>query len=293
MKVTKSWLSGIFAPLILAAMPLGAAIPAHPGMLNYVEGQVRINGQVVTNRDVGTADVRDGQIVETGQGRAEFLLTPGVFLRLGDNTRIQMDATGLTDTRLTVLEGKAFIEADYLRPENNIRVMVNGSVTRLEKNGMYRFEPGAPQVAVFDGRAQVTENDRSVDLGKGREANVDHGLQTAKFDTRSDANDPLYQWSAVRSQYLAAADIQQARTVVVNNAGWYGGGWYWNPWYAMYAWVPGNGIYYSPFGWGFYSPFTVWAVPAGYFHGIGGYHGYAGYRGFAAAPRMRGGSGRR
>jgi hypothetical protein len=260
-----------------------------------VEGQVRINGQAVTNQSVGTADVSAGQTAETGQGKAEFLLTPGVFLRLGENTRIQMDSTGLTDTRFTVLNGKTFVEADNLQPQNNIEVGVSGSVARLEKNGMYQFEEDPPRVAVFDGKAQVTEDGHNVNLGKGQEVTPDTALKKAKFDRVSDESDPLYRWSAVRSEYLAEADLNQAQRFAYGGAGWYGSGWYWDPWWSMYAWVPGDGIFYSPFGWGFYSPFTVWAAPV-YVHGYHGFHGYpgghvpvVGQRGFRTAPSVSGG----
>jgi hypothetical protein len=55
-----------------------SANPAGPGTLNYVEGQVSINGQVVTWLSVGSSQLKEGQVVETANGKAERLLTPGV-----------------------------------------------------------------------------------------------------------------------------------------------------------------------------------------------------------------------
>jgi hypothetical protein len=278
------------------AAPALAAIPAHPGMLNYVEGQASINGRAVTNSNVGTADVGQGQVIETGQGKAEILLTPGVFLRLGDNSAIRMDSNGLTDTRVSILRGRAMIEADNLLKQNNITVTDQSAVTRLEKNGVYSFSASPSQVATFDGKAKVTENDQNVSIGKGHEADLNAPLHAVKFDVKADENDPLYQWSKVRSSYLAEANIDTARTVVVNG-GWYGPGWYWDPWFAMYSWIPGNGIFWNPFGWGFYSPVYVWSAPRYLYHGYAGYRGYPAYRGgfagrsIAVAPRAYGFSG--
>src|SRR5215831_7102826 len=48
------------------------------------------------------------------------------------------------------------------------------------------------------------------------------------------------------------------------------GGWWWDPWFSAFTFVPGDGIFYSPFGWGFYSPFYVYGAP-----GFG--YGYARY----------------
>jgi hypothetical protein len=284
MRLFNTFLSVVLLPLAYAAVPALAAIPAHPGMLNYVEGQARINGQIVTNSNVGTVDVREGQVIETGVGKAEVLLTPGVFLRLGDNTAVRMDAAGLTDTRIAVLRGHAMVEADNLQKGNNISVLDEGIVSRLEKNGIYSFATNPREVATYDGKIQATANDKSVELGKGHETNPQGILVSAKFDRKANENDPLYQWSSVRSQYVAQANIDEATTLGWNRAGWYGPGWYWDPWFAMYSWIPGDGIFWSPFGygWGFYSPFTVWQAPI-YFR-----HGYVGGRGFAT-PAYRGG----
>lgn len=281
----RMWLSG---SALLLATSAWAAVPAHPGMLNYVEGQARIAGQTVTPSNVGTADVGEGQVIETGRGKAEILLTPGVFLRLGENSAVRLDAAGLTDTRVAVLGGKVLVEADNLRKQNNIRVLDGTAVARLEKDGIYAFAANPGLVQTFDGKVQVTDNDRSIDLGKGHEAVLQSAqLQSQKFDRKEAEKDPLYQWSKARSEYLAEANIQSAQTLIVNNGGWYGGGWYWNPWFSSYAWVPGDGMFWSPFGYGFYSPFTVWSAPVYVYRGRGGFRG--GYRAPVARPSFRSG----
>jgi len=47
--------------------------------------------------------------------------------------------------------------------------------------------------------------------------------------------------------------------------GWYAAGWDWDPYFGCYTYIPGDGIFYSPFGWGFYSPFFVGGAPFGYY----------------------------
>jgi hypothetical protein len=140
-------------------------------------------------------------------------------------------------------------------------------------------------VAAFDGKVQVTENDQSVDLGRGHETMLQAPLHATKFDRKADENDPLYQWSRLRSQYEAEANIHQASAIGMYGAGWYGPGWYWDSWYSSYAWIPGDGLFWSPFGWGFYSPFTVWQAPV-FYRGYGGYHGYRG--GVVRGPGVHG-----
>src|ERR1700722_2004251 len=95
-------LLGMTAASILLAIPAAAASSAIPGTLNYVEGQAAVAGQTVTPRDVGSVQLQPNQVLETGQGRAELLLTPGVFLRVGDNSAVRLISPGLADTRVEV-----------------------------------------------------------------------------------------------------------------------------------------------------------------------------------------------
>jgi hypothetical protein len=88
------------------------ANPARPGTLNYVEGQASIDGRQVTARSVGRAEVEPGQYLATGDGKAEMLLTPGVFLRLDKDATVRMVKPDLTHTEVSVEQGRAEVEAD-------------------------------------------------------------------------------------------------------------------------------------------------------------------------------------
>jgi FecR protein len=270
-------LLGMLAASVLLAIPAAAASSAIPGTLNYVEGQVAVAGQTVTSHSVGSVQLEPNQVLETGQGRAEILLTPGVFLRVGDNSAVRLVSPGLADTRVEVLRGQAIVEVAELFKDSNLWVMMNGASTRLEKEGLYAFNATSRLVQVFDGQATVEQADRHIDLKKGRELVVGGAWKAAHFDPNSQAaQDPLYAWSNLRSEYEAQASMQSARTVFVGGGSyWDGPGWYWNPYWDMYGFVPGDGIWYSPFGWPFYSP---WAYGYGFGYGFGGYG-----RGFFAA----------
>jgi hypothetical protein len=274
-------LLGALAVSILAAIPAVAASSAVPGTLNYVEGQVAVAGQTVTSRSVGSVQVQPNQVLETGQGRAEMLLTPGVFLRLGDNSAIRLISPGLVDTRVELLRGQAIVEVAELFQDNNLWVMLNGASSRLAKEGLYAFNANSRMIQVFDGEAAVQQDDRHIELKKGRELTLGGPWKAAHFDPKSQAaQDSLYAWSNLRSQYEAEASMQSARTVLVGGgAYWYGPGWYWNPYWGAYGFIPGDGIWYSPFGWPFYSPWVVgWY--GGYGYGFRGYgHGFAALQG--------------
>jgi hypothetical protein len=271
-------LLGVLAAFVFVAIPAAAASSAIPGTLNYVEGQVAVAGQTVTSRSVGSVQVEPNQVLETSQGRAEVLLTPGVFLRVGDNSAVRLVSPDLANTRVEVLRGHAIVEVAELFPDNNLWVLMNGSSSRLDKQGLYAFNASTQIVQVFDGQATVTENDRQKELKKGQEIALNGNWKTGHFDLKAQATqDPLYAWSNLRSEYEAEASMQSARNIFVGGSPyWYGPGWYWNPYWDAYGFIPGDGIWYSPFGWPFYSP---WVVGFGYGYGFGyrGFgHGYVG-----------------
>jgi FecR protein len=226
---------------------------ARPGTLNYVEGRAYIDDREVDQKQAGHLNLDVNQVLRTGpNSKAELLLTPGVFLRLGDNSQVKMISASLTDTKVAVMQGEALIEAAELFKENNIQILGSGSSTKLLKSGLYRFNADTGQVAVIDGKVDVQRGDGHIELGRGHEvALASATLKAEKFNTKQE--DDLYAWSNLRSEYAAEASYATAKNVAVYNYGW-GTGWFWNPWYSSWAFVPWGGYLYDPFGWGFFSP---------------------------------------
>jgi hypothetical protein len=256
-----------------------APAPVQPGALNYVEGDVSVDGQAISQQAVGSLTLRPGQDLKTGNGYAEVLLTPGAFLRVGNGTEIQMETAGLANTRVRFLSGDGLLEVDQLVDGVNLSVDLNQVTSQVEKKGLYDFEAGAQNVRVLDGKLKVIGNSKTVSIGKGDEvmlANGD-GLKKTDFSINSLKTTPLYAWSASRSQTEAQENGMAAR-----NASYYasaGPGWFWDPYSNYYGFWPASAYLYSPFGFGFYSPL--------YFGYYGGYHGFyrGGYRGGVALYR--------
>jgi len=256
------------------AVAAHAASPAHPGTINYLEGQVSIDGRTLTSESVGSADVQVGSTLRTQSGKAEVLLTPGVFLRVGDNSEVRLTAAGLTDTRVEVDRGTALLEATELHDQNHIQIFHDGLTSEIEKQGLYRFDADRNSVAVFDGKAEVREGEQKVELKKGREVVAGNStLKAEKFDRdAAKESDSLYQWSSLRSKYVAEASAATAQRIIVGPGGWYGSGWYWDPWWRTYSWLPG-GAFYSPFGYGFYPPIVAYGGPRYVYRTFPGYRG--------------------
>jgi hypothetical protein len=255
-------LAGLLAMAAFCVVPSSAATSAVPGAVNYIEGQVTVDGRAVTSTSVGSLTLQPNQVIQTTQGRAEMLLTPGIFLRMGDNSSVRMVSPSLSDTRVQVLTGDVIVEADQVFKDSNISVMLGATTSRLAKHGLYDFNANTGQVSVLDGKLEVLSDDHHIDLGKGHEVAVAGPLKGQHFDTKAlEQQNQLYAWSRLRSEYDSEAAMQSASTVVVGGPGWWGPGWYWNPYWGMYSFLPGDGFFYSPFGWPYYSPGFIYAHP--------------------------------
>ncbi len=258
-----SWrkaLGGFFLAAVLSLPAMGSNT-ALPGTLNFIEGQASIQSQPLTSKSVGSAELQPGQTLTTENGRAEVLLTPGVFLRLDNNSAVKMISPNLTNTEIELDHGRAAIEVDQIHKENNIRVKQNDATTQLKKTGFYGFSSEPDQVRVYKGEAEVADGSQTAKLKGGHQLNLNTSgkLKPEKFD-KNDSSD-FYAWSKLRSEYLAEASANAAQVYVSN--GWVGPGWYWDPWFSGFTFVPGAGIAYSPFGWGFYSPAVIY--PYGFY----------------------------
>jgi hypothetical protein len=251
-----------------------------PGTVNYVEGQATLNGQPLTPGETGTTVVQPNEAIDTQTGYVEVLLTPGAFLRVGHNSEVVLPALGLANIQVQVVRGSAMIEAADLVKDTVMQVSMNGATVQIEKRGLYQFDANQQLVRVLDGKAKVLEASRVKTVDKGDQVVLTSAnLKTHGFDKQIAEADPLYVWSKARSQVESQANVAVANNIVAYG-GWYGPGWYWDPFWAEYAYLPGAGFLYSPFGWGFYSPGFVYA---GGFYGRGFYgHGYYGHPGIAA-----------
>jgi len=299
----------------LVSLPAKADVPSRtvPGALNYVEGQASIGAESLSSQSVGSVILQPNQVLNTTpDGKAEVLLTPGVYLRLGGDSAVKMVSPSLTNTQVEVERGEAQVEVDQILKQNDLQVLEDGTTTQLQKKGVYDFNADQRVVRVLDGQAEMQDGDIRVKIKGSHEVVLnDPALKSRGFDKSSfEASNELYRWSSLRSEYLAEASVDQARTYIVNGwygPGWFGAGWYWSPWFDCYTFIPAGGILYSPFGWGFYPPLWVYRTPGfyyGHFHHAFGPawvagphygpwgHGGAGFRGGPPVARWGGFGGR-
>jgi hypothetical protein len=255
----------IFTGLAATSAFAQQVISAHSGVIHLVEGKAYLNDKVVETKFGQFPDIKLGQEFRTEEGRAEILLTPGVFMRMGENSSVKMVSNLLADTRVEMLAGSAMIEADEISNGNSIELLYKGNRMTLVKHGLYRLDTEPARLRVYDGEVTVKGDSGQLTLKAGKETSLSGVLMAASFDKK--AVDELYTWSSRRAGYLSAANASSAMTIH-NSGGSYGngyyssglsgfGGWQFNPLFGMFTYVPLDGFGYSPFGFGWWSPATI------------------------------------
>lgn len=258
----------LFTHVMLAAAAAGGAvygqavISAKAGVIHYLEGDVTLTSDQVTKQiqaRVGGrfTSMKEGDVLATADGRAEVLLSPGSFLRMGENAQIGLVSAKLSDTRVEIKEGVALIEVTEGVKDSPLTVLVKDAAITFTKMCLVRVD-AASGVRVYRGEAQVMADGTPKILKDGREFTF--GTTTvAKFDTK--VGDSLYRWANKRAEYIAMANIASANsTRGVYDGSQYPmyGGWYYNAFYGMMTYIPGTGMYRSPWGFMYFSPGQIY-----------------------------------
>ncbi len=286
--------------LAVAAMCLPAVQPvfsqsvisAKSGLIHYAQGAVYVGDAAVITKAGQFPQINEKQELRTEAGRAEVLLSPGVFLRVGEDSSFRMVDTRLTNSRLDFLRGRILLEAAELGKGELVTVMYKDTTVSLLKEGLYRFDSEPAELRVFSGEALVESSGQRVVVGKGKLLPFDGTLVVQKFDR--ERTDPFDRWSGRRAEQLAVANVYAARSIRDNGVAWRSSGWYFNPYFGLFTFVPLGGNYLSPYGYSFWSPSRVYMVYAPQQSrpspGGGGWHDAN--RGYTVmAPTMTGNSG--
>jgi hypothetical protein len=261
-----------------------SVISAHSGLIHYVEGRVLLDGKPVEVKVSTFPEVKENMELRSEDGRAEVLLNPGVFLRLSENSAVRMVSNKLSDSQVEFLAGSAMVEASgqLAQKENSVTILYKGTSTHLLKSGIYRFDSDPAQLRVYSGDAQVDGASNVITVKSGHLLALDGPVAAEKFDAKD--GDALSHWSERRGEYIAMANVSAAKYVNDSGSGMSSNGWYYNPYFGMFTYMPMNGMFYSPYGYPYYSPGRVYQVyqnPGAYAYS-GGRSGYGAATGTGA-----------
>jgi FecR protein len=200
----------------VALLPASAqtVVSAHSGAIYYFEGAVFVGGERLEQKFGNFPDIGEGGELRTEHGRAEVLLTPGVMLRVDENSRIRMLSTRLSDTRVELLEGSAILESEQPAPDQMVRLIYKRWQVRVPRQGVYRIDSEPAQLQVYKGEVEVSTDGEPAQVT----ANVKAGdiLPLAAVlvpEPGSSASDVFKEWAMSRSQAVFA-DNKMAAGIV-------------------------------------------------------------------------------
>ena len=236
-------------------------ISAEAGGINYVDGKVMVSRGKDTSGYLLKGDsISVGDQVTTGaDGKAEVLLNPGSFARLGGNSSFEFVNTSLENLQIKLDRGSAMFEV-VTTEDFSFIVKTPKADFSIIKTGIYRIdvlEDGTGKIEVWKGKAQIGD-DEDAKIKKGRTATVDgDDVAVVKFDR--DEKDSLEEWSKSRSKEIAKANSsfqrERLRNSLISSFGanrWnlYDsfGVWVYDPFWGGYSFLPFWDSWYSPYG---------------------------------------------
>lgn len=159
-------------PALLIAPPAPTLLP---GLVQYTEGSSLASSNA--GNTVGQPHLVAGsELVTRGDGRAEVLLTPGVVLWVGPNSRMVVTSISADACSVELTSGDALLQVLANSSSGTVTLKTSGSTLSFAKPGLFRLSASEPRAA-------------------------------------PPVKDELWRWARQRDARLAQANLDAAKTV--------------------------------------------------------------------------------
>jgi FecR protein len=258
---------GLFAQTTTTSISDMYLISSKAGRVNLVEGAVLVERNNGKNTGLNKSDeIKIGEKVSTGSnGKAEILLNPGSYARLGENSEFEFATTELDNLQLKLNRGSAIFEIITHSDEGFILgIQTPQTKTFVLESGVYRIDvlaDNSTKVSVTKGKIQIGDNLAQI-IKAGKSAIVkDSQVAVVKFDR--DNKDALDTWSKIRAKDLMAVNARLRNANLTNSLvssfydrGWNAyntfGVWVFNRFSGTWCYLPFGGYgSRNPYGWGY------------------------------------------
>lgn len=211
--------------LLLALSAAGqSVISARSGVVHFFDGAVYLDNQPLESHLGRFSSLPKGAELHTAEGHAEVLLTPSVFVRMGERSTIRMIANELFDTRVELLAGSVVVDSAEPVARQSVTLIYKNWSVRFPKQGVYRIDADPPRLWVLQGKAEAlaSSNAGPVSVEEG----MDLPFAPVLVPERSidSPHDGLSAWAEGRQQSISAdnaiaANIQDPASMDVSNSG--------------------------------------------------------------------------
>lgn len=198
----------VLACIFPACISAQTIVSAHSGVVHFFEGSVSIDGRALEQKFGRFDELKPGSELRTERGRAEVLLTPGVLLRLDENTSIRMVSNKLADTRLEFIGGAGALDSRNAAPGAPVFITYKDYQMQFARSGQYRFDSAPAQLRADAGEAEVIWRAKSVTVKAGQVLPLAPPL-TARA-TENHSEDDLDRWDEERNASISADNASAA-----------------------------------------------------------------------------------
>jgi hypothetical protein len=172
-------------------------------LVHFFEGAVYVAGQPLEARLGKFTSIPEGSELRTEQGRAEVLLTPGVFLRIGEKSGVRLIASALSDTQVELLAGSAIVDSMEPSSGTSVTLVYKSWIVHQAGKGMYRIDCDPPRLRVREGKAEVsTAGGAPVSVERGTDLPFAAVLVSER--SSGEARDGFSDWAEGRAESITA-----------------------------------------------------------------------------------------
>ena len=261
--------------------PAGDA-PAH---ISFIEGAVDVIHDGVSERANPPALLIEGDIVRTGNGRAEVVFGDGTLLHVDHSVELEV----LSPVRLRLSEGRLIFRLSAAA-RTAYFVDTPGGTVRMESRGEYgisAFRDERLEVSTSRGTAEIDDGSQQVIVRAGEMVTLRPGARPQFQSFNTARLDSFSQWAHERSTgyttSVSATHVPYELRVYGNTLDDCGRWEYLNPY--GYVWYPAVGVAWRPYynGWWIHNRYgwtwrghDRWAWPT-HHYGRWGFNGAAWY----------------
>jgi hypothetical protein len=172
-------------------------ISAHAGLILFTDGAVLLDGKSYEPRSGHYSEVPENATLQTQAGKADLLLAPGIFLRLGDHSTVRLLSNKLFDVQVELLAGSAIFDSGRPEPDNWVRLIYRERRIAMPSRGGYRIDSQSDRIAVFSGQLEVCNREAILAVPEHHQLSFETGELRDLAETPPD---PLDLWAQDRQR---------------------------------------------------------------------------------------------
>jgi hypothetical protein len=247
-------------PLVALALIAGfpasgqSVVSTHSGVIYFFVGSAFLGDEPLEQKFGRFPDIGEGRELRTKLGRAEVLLTTGVFLRLDENSSIRLLSSRFSDTQVELLGGSAILEVTEAVPDTAVKLIYKNWQMRVPQKGVCRIDTEPPQIRPYKGEVQVASDGKTETVAVREGEVLPLAAVLVVESSTTFGKDDFKYWAMNRSQAISADNTIAAGIVddpsQTDSSGLALGGYSYFP----FTGIPSLDIG-SPYGLSFWSPF--------------------------------------